>query len=132
VVTTNEELQVIWRDEYKHLMAEKGAVILAIEVTRKDYLLALALAQGRISAHEEEKEEVQDLFSKAPKTASPSRTAKHENGIGLLVVIEDDDNTLIVAAMEETGPERQCVSDNVDIVELKLGESPEEFDFEAY
>jgi hypothetical protein len=132
VVTTNEELQVIWRDEYKHLMAEKGAVILAIEVTRKDYLLALALAQGRNSAHEEEKEEVQDLFSKAPKTASPSRTAKHENGIGLLVVIEDDDNTLIVAAMEETGPERQCVSDNVDIVELKLGESPEEFDFEAY
>lgn len=132
MVTTNEELQVIWRDEYKHLMAEKGAVILAIEVTRKDYLLALALAQGRISAHEEEKEEVQDLFSKAPKTASPSRTAKHENGIGLLVVIEDDDNTLIVAAMEETGPERQCVSDNVDIVELKLGESPEEFDFEAY
>lgn len=132
MVTTNEELQVIWRDEYKHLMAEKGAVILAIEVTRKDYLLALALAQGRNSAHEEEKEEVQDLFSKAPKTASPSRTAKHENGIGLLVVIEDDDNTLIVAAMEETGPERQCVSDNVDIVELKLGESPEEFDFEAY
>lgn len=129
MVTTNEELQVIWRDEYKHLMAEKGAVILAI---RKYYLLALALAQGRNSAHEEEKEEVQDLFSKAPKTASPSRTAKHENGIGLLVVIEDDDNTLIVAAMEETGPERQCVSDNVDIVELKLGESPEEFDFEAY
>ena len=132
MVTTNEELQVIWKDEYKHLMAEKGAVILAIEVTRKDYLLALALAQGRISAHEEEKEEVQDLFSKAPKTASPSRTAKHENGIGLLVVIEDDDNTLIVAAMEETGPERQCVSDNVDIVKLELGESPEEFDFEAY
>ena len=130
VVTTNEELQVIWKDEYKHLMAEKGAVTLAIEVTSKDYLLALSVAQGRISAHEEEKEEAQDFFSKAPKTASPTRTAKYENSNGLLVVVEDDDETLIVVAMEEACLERQCVSDNVDIVEVELGESPEEFDFE--
>lgn len=128
VVTTNEELQVIWKDEYIHLMAEKGAVTLAIEVASKDYLLNLAVAQGRI--YEEEKEEVQEKVSKAPKTASPTRTAKYENGDGLLIVVEDDDETLVVAAMEEACLERQRVSDHVDIVELELDESPEEFDFE--
>ena len=128
VVTTNEELQVIWKDEYKHLMAEKGAVTLAIaiEVASKEYLLALAVAQG----DEEGAKEVQEKVSKAPKTASPTRTAKYENGDGLLVVVEDDDETLVVAAMEEVCLERQRVGNNVGIVEVGLDDSPKEVDFE--
>jgi len=132
LVTTNEELQVMWKDEYKHLMAVKGAVTLDIEVVSKEDLLAVALAQERNFAVEEEEEELKEeevkgKVTKAPidKTANP--TAKYENGDGLLVVAKDDDEALVCSAMADASLERRRVSDNV---EVELDESPEEIDFE--
>lgn len=129
VVTTNDELQVMWKDEYKHLMAAKGAVNLSIEVVSKEDLLAVARAQERNFADEDEEKEVREKVTKAPtrKTASPPVTAKYENSDGLLVVAKDDDEALVVAAMEDAALERRRARDDV---EVELDESPEELDFE--
>lgn len=127
VVTSNDELQVMWKDEYKHLMATKGAVTLAIEVVSKEDLLAVARAQERNFADEDEEEEVEERVTKAPTRKTTSPIAKYENSDGLLVVAKDDDEALVAAAMEDTSLERRHALDDV---EVELDESTEELDFE--
>jgi len=139
VVTSNDELQIMWHNDYKHLMAIDNAVSLDIEVVSKEDLLAVARAQERNFEDEidEEEEEEGPVRERIVKEAAPAKAAptKYESGAGLLIITKDkdeDEPVVIAAAEEEKELEETTREDNTDNVEVKLDENPskEKIDFD--
>ena len=138
VVTSNDELQIMWHNDYKHLMAIDNAVSLDIEVVSKEDLLAVARAQERNFEDEiDEEEEEGPVRERIVKEAAPAKAAptKYESGAGLLIITKDKDEdelVVIAAAEEEKELEETTREDNTDNVEVKLDENPskEKIDFD--
>jgi len=130
VVTSNEELQVMWQNDNKHLMSIDGAMSLDIEVISKEDLLAVARAQERNFEDEDDEEEEQQQRPARKKVVPTMR----ESSSGLLIVSKDksEDEPAAVAVHKENRVGQTNREDTIDDVEVKLDESPpkEKVDFD--
>lgn len=86
VVTSHEELTIMWEEKHKHLMAEKGAVLLAMNQTdESDRPTTSSFHKARPTSAEKTPMSVNEKPSRRP-----SVTKQMRNGIVLLSRTEDD------------------------------------------
>ena len=108
VVTSHEELTIMWEEKHKHLMAEKGAVLLAMNQTDEYDRPTSSVHKARPTSAE-----------KAPMSVNtkparrPSVTKQIRNGIVLLSRTEDDSDDEIekeVTSRKTTHEEEKIVN----------------------
>jgi len=89
VVTTNDELQIMWQNDYKHLMGMQGAVILALDVKQGHTDPLFNAREYAVEAPAvEETEAVVDDYDDSPYVSY------QESSNGLLIIAKDDDQDI--------------------------------------
>jgi uncharacterized Zn finger protein (UPF0148 family) len=109
VVTNQDELAILWEDKHKHLMAEKGAVLLAMN--QADYVdrdTTKLVPKSRPTFAETNS---QNLLNQSSKR--PSVTKQMKNGIVLLSRTEDDSDDDTEKETSEKAHEEELI-DTVD------------------
>ena len=125
IVTSREELEIMWNGNYKHLMAKDKAVILDFDDEKVKPVFASSSAADETEPAVEEDDEVHE----------PVSTITFERADGVLIIAKDD-----TGATQEVDPIQDGVVDEVDAnpedkesnsVELApKEEEEEEIDFE--
>lgn len=107
VVTNQEDLSIMWEERHKHLMAEKGAVLLAMDqADKEDHQTTMLAQKSRLTSSEKKNSQ----SSQQKPSRRPSVTKQMRNGIVLLSRTEVDSDEEMEKDTSEEAPEEEEVT----------------------